>query len=168
MASTRTTTNIVTADDIFFVTSLVKGFDSRPSFILGTRNKPLYEHPYFVWALQYPDGSRYAVRVPDMRNKTRGSVIEQIESDIELLERLARLKFPWSPRPITYSLHFQNHLRFPYMIVTLFDGHPLNWNHTFPAERATRDKILRQLADINFQLMKCTEEKGTSLPFNLT
>jgi hypothetical protein len=94
-----------------------------------------------------------------MQSQKPNVIATAVESEISILVRLARANFLWSPRPITYSLDFNNHLQYPYMILSWIDGKQLKWSDKTPTE-AARDKVLRQLASITFELLRCTAREG--------
>lgn len=151
---------LVTSRRILLVANLINDFDQAPHFILDTDTRPLESGVYDIWVLQFHDGSRVCVRVPvRMRCQKPNVIAKLVESEISILDRLARANFLWSPRPITYSLNFNNHLRYPYMVLSWIDGEPLKWSDKIPA-KAARDKVLRQLASITFELVRCTAREG--------
>lgn len=154
----------INPDDVHFVASLVHGFENAPTFIFESRVYPFRRGPYDAWVFQYPDGSRCAVQVPiHMQNRPRTETESLIEHEVANLEKLAQAQFAWSPRPISYSATFANHLRYPYIITTWIDGRPLEWTDTVP-EIPQRGLVLQQLAGILFELVQCTlqPESGAS------
>lgn len=155
----------INADDVHFVASLVHGLENPPFFILDTRRHPLHRGPYDVWAFQYPNGARYAFQVPiRMQNHPRVEITDLIEQEAANLELLAQAEFDYSPRPVTYSATFANHLRYPYIITSWIDGRPLEWTEKVPIQQSQRTYLLRQVASVLFKLVRCTfqHESGRS------
>lgn len=147
----------INPDDVLFVATLIHGLDKAPSFIYNTRNHPFRWGPFDVYALQYPDGTKYAVKVPtQMADRPRIEISNMIESEAANLEKLALVNFKFAPRPIRFSATFANHLRFPYIITTWIEGKPLVWNDRFPAKEKHRQEVLRYVLVIIYELVRCT------------
>lgn len=150
---------------VLSVATYVQGQDYIPSFILNTRKYPLKRGFYSIYAFQYSDGSRCAVKIPIyMAHKTpqeQSAITATVDAEIATLEYLSKKKFAWSPQPITYSSNFQNPLEFPYMILTWMDGYPLEWNERVPRTLKIRESVLKQVAYIMLDLARVTEERGT-------
>lgn len=153
--------------DVYLVLTLARGDNPPPSFILDTCAHPLNRGPYDVYVLEYPDGSRYAVQIPiRMHGCPRAEIQELIEDEAANLGDLAAAKFPYSPRPVTYSGTYANYLRFPYIIMTFIEGCPLEWSETFPDARV-RQWVLIQLAEIIYELTTCTLQQESGMRFSL-
>lgn len=149
--------------DVYLVLTLALGDNPPPSFILDTRAHPLYRPPYDVYVLQYPDGTRYAVHVPiRMHGCPRTEIQDLIENEAANLEELAQVKFPYSPRPISYSATYVNYLRFPYIVTTFIEGTPLEWTDLTPHQNV-RQWVLIQLAEIIYELTMCTLEHESGM-----
>lgn len=137
------------------------------NFILGTRENPLRRVFYAVYVLQNTDGSKFGVQLPIyMPHSTQEEcdvITTTIEAEITTLVTLQGGKFPWSPRPITYSINFDNPVNFPYMILSWIDGKPMQWNDQIPISSHVRESVSRQLTQIMVRLALVTEKPGTSV-----
>jgi hypothetical protein len=153
---------------VLTVATYVQGQDHIPSFIFKTQKYPLKRGFYSIYALQYPDGSRCAVKIPIyMAHKTQEEqsiIAAAVDAEIATLEYLSSKKFAWSPKAITYSSNFQNPLGFPYMILTWMNGDSLEWNERMPRTLKLRESVLKQVAYIMLDLAMVTEERGTFQP----
>lgn len=150
--------------DLLSVATYVQGPEKVPSFILNTRNHPIRNGFYSIYAFQYPDGSKYAVQLPTYMphesEEERSAISTTIDEEIKTLEHLVNVKFPWSPRPVTYSSNFENVLKFPFMTLSLMHGDHLQWNDQVPADLKVREKVMMQLAHIMIDLARVTEQTG--------
>lgn len=155
----------INPDDVLFVATLIHGLDKAPNFIYGTRKRPHRWGLFDVYALQYPDGTKYALKVPTrMADRSRLEITSMIESEAANLEKLAQAKFHFAPRPITYSASFANHLRFPYIVTTWIEGKPLEWTDTFPAKEEHRQTVMRFIILVIYELVRCTLQHETGTP----
>lgn len=150
--------------DLLSVATYVQGPEKVPSFILNTGNHPIRNGFYSIYAFQYPDGSKYAVQLPTYMphdsEEERSAISSTIDEEIKTLEHLINVKFPWSPRPVTYSSNFENVLKFPFMILSLMHGDHLQWNDQVPTDSKVREKVMMQLAHIMIDLARVTEQTG--------
>jgi hypothetical protein len=48
--------------------------------------------------------------------------------------------------------------QFPYIVSTWIEGTPTKWSDSIPSDWGTRNKFLRQMADITLELADCTQE----------
>ncbi|KAJ5677299.1 uncharacterized protein N7477_002932 [Penicillium maclennaniae] len=141
----------------------------EPRFILRTRDYPLRRGFYAVYVFQYADGSKCAVQLPifmpSSTEEEREAITTTVERETFTLEYLEDRGFPWSPRPITYSVRFDNPVKFPYMLLSWFDGKPMQWEDEIPASLDVREKVSKQLAHIMVDLALATEQhRNPNLP----
>ncbi|KAJ5127350.1 hypothetical protein N7448_008129 [Penicillium atrosanguineum] len=153
--------------NVLAIASNIQCSEHEPRFILGTFNYPLKSGFYAVYVFQYPDGFKCAVQLPTFMpsstEEEREAITTTVEGEISTLAYLKERGFPWSPRPITYSIHFDNLVKFPYMILSWFDGKPMAWNDQIPASLHVREDVSKQLAHIMVDLALATEEHRTSI-----
>ena len=151
--------------NVLGIASEVQCSDHEPRFILGTRDYPLKRGFYAVYVFQYPDGSKCAVQLPifmpSFTEEEREAITTTIEKEISTLAYLKDKGFSWSPRPITYSIQFDNPVKFPYMILSWIDGKPMEWNDQSPGSLDVRENVSKQLARIMVDLALATEQHRT-------
>ncbi|KAI9861204.1 MAG: hypothetical protein M1813_005377 [Trichoglossum hirsutum] len=118
------------------------------SFCFGTADRPLSGKQCLVYAVQFPDGATWAVRVPTQANHLQPeAVTAHVEMEVYILKRVEASGFSRSPRLLGYNSGFDNPLGFP----------------------DTRNKFLRQVADITLELADCTGEwRPTTASTHLT
>ncbi|KAJ5166677.1 uncharacterized protein N7482_005458 [Penicillium canariense] len=147
---------------ILEVAATCRADGSIPSFTAEAGPLPYIGNHYTIYPVQYPDGTRVAVRVPiDIYSRdTLQTMLALMKAEANTLNLLARCKFAWSPRVLYYTTTFDNPLGRPYMVCTWIDGKQLEWSETFPAESENRQKILAQVARIMFDLVVCTQKSG--------
>lgn len=148
----------VSAETVLLIAELHHNSGAKPSFLYGTADHPFSGKQCVIYVLQYPDSSTIAVRVPvHMQSSPHNQITNQTEQEVYILKLLAECGFTWSPRLLRYDSGFDNPLQYPYMILSWINGKPLEWTGSVPAGRA-REKVLRQMANILFELVSCTEE----------
>lgn len=149
----------VSAEAILQVADLHGNGQAKPSLVHGTADRPFSGKQCVIYAVQYPDGTTCAVRVPiHIQTLPHDAITNQTEQEVSILKFLEECGFIWSPRLLAYDSGFDNPLRYPYMILSWVDGKPLQWTDSVPAIRASREKVLQQMATIFFELVSRTEE----------
>jgi hypothetical protein len=129
------------------------------SFCFGTADRPLSGKQCLVYAVQFPDGATWAVRVPTQANHLQPeAVTAHVEMEVYILKRVEASGFSRSPRLLGYNSGFDNPLGFPYIVSTWIEGTTAKWSDSIPSDRDTRNKFLRQVADITLELADCTGE----------
>ncbi|KAH0542351.1 hypothetical protein FGG08_003289 [Glutinoglossum americanum] len=129
------------------------------SFCFGTADRPLSGKQCLIYAVQFPDGATWAVRVPAQANHLPpGAVTAFVEMEVSILKRIETSGFSRSPRLLGYNSGFDNPVGFPYIVSTWVEGTPAEWSDSIPSDRDTRNKFLRQMADITLELADCTQE----------
>lgn len=132
-----------------------------PEFVPGTAEHPLAGGQCTTYGVQFPDGSTSAVRVPlHLQDQSPEFITYLTEQEVSILKRLEECGFVWSPRVLAYDSGFDNLLNYPYMVVSWIEGKPLRWSYSVPASNGIRQKVLRQMATILFELVSCTEVPG--------
>ena len=134
---------------------------SPPDLCFGTDEKPIHVGQCLIYAVRFSDEDIWAVRIPVHQNGTLppSSISGIVEDEMAMLTKLWNLGFRWSPKLIGGDSTFDNSLGHPYLVMTWVHGTSLDWTPSVPADQQTRCKILRQLADIQLDLVYCTMEK---------
>ncbi|SPQ25402.1 10de04a2-fcb5-4ae7-99f3-c83f92eb1240 [Thermothielavioides terrestris] len=150
----------IAPEAILALASHVRNDGSSPAFCFGTEKSPLEGGEAVVYAVRFPDGVTWAVRVPVHAAKSLGpaSLAAFMETQATMLTRLAKSGFRWSPKLVSFDCGFDNHISHPYFVLSWFDGLPLQWTDTYPPEPQVREKILRQIVDIRLELAECTKD----------
>jgi hypothetical protein len=84
-----------------------------------------------------------------------------LQGERDVIKELNKSNFPWAPKYHGSSLTFENPVGFPFITLSWIEGSPLSWTKTNPP-RPTRDKVLRQVAEIQVALIECTKEDSVS------
>jgi hypothetical protein len=147
------------AENIPSVVTGLRTDGTEASFCLGTADHPLSGKQCLIYAVQFPDGATWAVRVPvHASHLPRECITDFVEMEVSILKRLETSGFSWSPRLLGYHSGFDNPIGFPYFVLSWIEGTPLEWSDTIPSHRESRNKILRQMVDIILELADCTME----------
>ncbi|KAK3996890.1 hypothetical protein QBC44DRAFT_316810 [Cladorrhinum sp. PSN332] len=134
---------IFTHADVIEVARILHGDGSIPSFIHGTSTNPLSGKQCVIYALEFPNGDSWAIRIPShMGHLSAPAIANYVETEARILKTLEATGFSFSPRLLSYSSAFDNPIGFPYLVLTWIEGRPLGWTSTVPAQRDIRDKIL--------------------------
>ncbi len=152
--------------DVVEVARMLSVDGSTPSFRHGTATNPLSGKQCVIYALGFPNGDSWAVRIPSHTGHLPAAAIANyVEAEARILKDLEASGFSFSPRLLGYSSAFDNPIGFPYLVLTWIEGRPLEWTSAVPAQRNIRDKILHQMADISLELAlrTCVEETGKML-----
>lgn len=145
------------------ILAIVKALASdgtKASFLHDTGDRPFSGGQCLVYAVQL--GSiACGVRIPVHYNHLPPSAVaECLALEVSVLRSLEARGFAWSPRVLGFDAGFDNPIKFPYVVFSWIDGKLLEWTPTVPQQRHVRDKVLRQMADIVFELVSCTEESS--------
>jgi serine/threonine protein kinase len=143
------------------IPSIVTGLrndGTAASFCLGT-DHTLSGKECVIYAVQFPDAATWAVRVPvHASHLPPESISNFVETEVSILKRLQTSGFSKSPKLLGYNSGFDNPIGFPYLVLSWFEGTPLEWSDTVPPQRERRNKIIRQMVDIILELADCTKE----------
>ncbi|KAH8799692.1 kinase-like domain-containing protein [Xylogone sp. PMI_703] len=151
----------ITAHNVLSIVNNLHPDGLSASFDLNTDIKPLSGKQCSVYAVSFPDGTKWAVRIPVHSSHLHADVISAfIEHEASIIRHLEQGQYAWMPRLVAYSPNFENPIAFPYIILTWIPGNSLQWTDAFPSQRAIRDKILRQIARIMLELAECSQRKG--------
>jgi hypothetical protein len=82
-----------------------------------------------------------------------------------VFREVGRSNFIRAPKLHGSSLKFENRVRFPFLALSWVEESPLPWTYTYPL-RPIRDKVLRQVAQIQVLLIDCTKEIGGMFRFH--
>lgn len=111
-----------------------------------------------VFKVNFQDGETWAIRLPisprDPRPEFSTSLVE---AEARVLKELETKGFQWSPKLHGYSSTFDNPIGHPFLAMSWIPGNKLIWTEDFPAQ-PLRDKILKQVAEIQTSLIECTKE----------
>jgi hypothetical protein len=142
-------------DLVLYVAADCRNFVSKPPVFVPDEPAPYFGGHFAYWPVVFPDGVRVMVKAPILvpREEDKTYLMRMMKAEIELLESLEKGGFPWSPRLLYHTMDDDNPLGRPYMIHTLFPGKRMQWSDTFPAEKADREKVLAQIARLNFDLL---------------
>ncbi|KAF1817062.1 hypothetical protein P152DRAFT_504466 [Eremomyces bilateralis CBS 781.70] len=121
-----------------------------------------------VYKVDFLNGESWAICLPiHVRSDSQDTIISLLRSERNIFQELGEKGFPWAPKPRGSILTFENLVGFPFLALVWIEGSPLSWSTTYPP-RPVRDKVLRQVAEIQLSLIECTGENGgTATPFFL-
>jgi len=115
-----------------------------------------------IFKVDFSNGESWSVRIPiHIQCNSQDTVISLLQGEQRLLQELGSRDFPWVPKHHGSSLTFENLVGFPFMALSWIEGSPLSWTTTDPP-RPVRDKVLRQVAEIQLTLIECTKEDSVS------
>lgn len=149
------------SSDILAIASTLRGDGDPASLCFGTDEKPILVWQSLVYAVGFRDSKDvWAVRVPTYsKSDVKADLISELVSyEMVTLTRLSDIQFRWSPRLIGGDASFDNSIQHPYLVLTWIPGTPLEWTPAIPAQQEQRHKVLRQLVDIQLELVGCTKE----------
>lgn len=88
------------------------------------------------YAVQFPDATTWAVRVPvRVSHLPPDSITVIVEMEVSILKRLQTSGFSKSPRLLGYDSGFDNPIGYPYLVLSWFEGTQLEWSDTAPPQR---------------------------------
>ncbi|KAK3938555.1 kinase-like domain-containing protein [Diplogelasinospora grovesii] len=154
------------------VTATEGSYSERPGRFRPDGETPVLDEDHFdgaqcrVFKVTFSDGESWAIRMPiHMTGLAQQNVIAIMQGEVTMLQQLERSGFRWSPRIQGVSLTFDNETGYPFMALRWIPGSCLSWSPDHPG-RDIRDKVLRQLAAIQLELVGCTiEDKGSASEF---
>ncbi|KAI0154380.1 hypothetical protein GGR57DRAFT_113311 [Xylariaceae sp. FL1272] len=129
----------------------------------STSNKSSLDPIDRTYGVEFPNGDAWAVRLPWLGtpNLDAGSVMDLVKHEMDILRDLKVSGFRWSPRLIGGDITFQNPMKHPYLVVTWIHGRHLEWTQNYPPKQDQRDKVLRQLVDIQLEMISSTTRPNT-------
>jgi aminoglycoside phosphotransferase (APT) family kinase protein len=105
---------------------------------------------------------KLVLRVPiHMQSDSHQAITRVVEDEHNVLQELNKANFAWAPKLHGSSFTFENLIGFPFMALSWIEGSTLLWTMTDPP-RPVRDKVLRQIAEIQMALIECTKEDRMS------
>ncbi|KAL2128746.1 hypothetical protein VTI74DRAFT_8703 [Chaetomium olivicolor] len=151
-----TTDASISPDKILALASAIRKDGTSPTFSFGTNTKPFDAGECQVYAVAFPDDVTWAVRVPAQAGKclTPTALAFFVDAQAKMLAKLDDAGFRWSPKLIYHDTSFHNLIGHPYLVVSWFPGTALEWTDTVPSKPADREKILRQVVDIQLDLVE--------------
>lgn len=115
-----------------------------------------------IFKAVFPDGESWSIRVPiHMRGSSQDTIISILQGEQDVLQRIKSTGFPWAPKHHGSNFTFENEVGFPFLVLSWVEGCPLRWTTSCPP-RQIRDKILRQVAEIQLSLIECTKDNSKS------
>lgn len=78
-----------------------------------------------------------------------------------MLKSIPEKGFAWSPKLYVVGLSFDNPIKYPFLAQEWTEGSSMDWTDSTP-ERKTREKVLRQVAEIQQSLLFLTLETSTT------
>src|SRR4051794_19119333 len=108
---------VFTHADVVKVARMLRVDGIEPSFRHGTATNPLSGKQCVIYALGFPNGDSWAVRIPlHMRHLPAEALANYIETEARILKDLEATGFSFSPRLLGYSSTFNNPIGFPYLV----------------------------------------------------
>ncbi|CAJ2502268.1 Uu.00g096620.m01.CDS01 [Anthostomella pinea] len=160
------------APKVLAVVAPLRKDGALPSFCFGTDEKPIDVGQCQIYAVKFPNGETWAIRIPVHAGSTLtpNGLSSIVEDEIVTLTRMSDSGIRWSPRLIGGDHGIDNGLGHPYLALSWIPGTVLEWSSTQPAKPEQRQKVLHQLVDIQLELAQCTKESrpGTSATRYLT
>jgi hypothetical protein len=152
------------SDAILRLASAVRNDGSAASFCFGGDEKPFDSGHSRVYAVKFPDDVIWAIHVPvgAATSLTAESLSSFVEAQATTLTKLDKSGFRWSPKLIHHDAGQDNLLKHPYLVLSWFPGKKLEWTDTAPSNPQHRQKILRQMVNIQLELAGCTKEWRTN------
>jgi hypothetical protein len=115
-----------------------------------------------IFKVDFSNGESWSIRVPiHVKSDSEETIVRVLQGEQNVLQELGKRNFPWAPKHHGSSFTFENLVGFPFMALSWIEGSPLLWNITHPP-RLVRDKVLRQIAEIQMALIECTKEDRES------
>lgn len=145
--------------DILALASSIRSDGAWPTLCFGTDVSPFHGDNSLIYALRFPDDVAWAfhVFVQDGTNSTADSVASLTQSQATMLTTLRESGFQRSPKLIHHDPGHDNPIKAPYLVLSWIPGTALEWTDTSPPEPQYREKILRQITNIQLELADCTK-----------
>jgi hypothetical protein len=113
-----------------------------------------------IFKVDFPCGESWSIRIPiHAQSDSRDTIIHMLQREEYVFQELGHRNFPWAPKQHGSSLTFDNRVGYPFIALSWVAGSPLLWTRTDPPRRE-RDKVLRQIAEIQVTLIECTKGDG--------
>ncbi|KAK7422652.1 hypothetical protein QQX98_001440 [Neonectria punicea] len=156
----------ISAANLLAVASALRGDGAPAQLCFGTEDAPIQDGQSWIYAVQFPDATAWAFRMfaPTTGGFTPASISSIVREEMRVLGVLQNAGFRWSPKLIGGDHSFENTIGRPYLVVSWIPGTALDWSPSIPADHQVRRKVLRQLLDIQLELVNLTKESrpGTS------
>ncbi|KAH8198648.1 hypothetical protein TruAng_007189 [Truncatella angustata] len=148
----------MTLSKVLAVAISLRDDGATPAFCNGTDTSPISVGACQIYVVKFTDGTTWAVRIPRHTNShlPPDSISTIVEVEMRTLAELSQAGFHWSPRLIGGDASFNNPIGHPYLVVNWVHGSVLKWTDTTPHQQ--REKILRQLVDIQLELLNRTKK----------
>lgn len=116
-----------------------------------------------IFKVHFLDGETWSVRIPiHAQSDSQDAIIGILRGELDVLQEIQEIGasgFPWAPRLHGFSSTFKNSVGCPFIVLSWIEGSPLLWTADYPP-RLVRNKILRQVAEIQMSLIECTKENS--------
>ncbi|KAM3471273.1 hypothetical protein MY8738_009396 [Beauveria namnaoensis] len=113
---------------------------------------------YHVFRVSFSDMPSVCLRVEHARHEDAPqAIIDRVEGERRMYERLGKVDFHWSTRLVGASLSFANPIGYPFLVLDFAGEERLRWTDEVPRQPA-RAALLRRLAEIQMQLVQRTLE----------
>ncbi|KAK7422038.1 hypothetical protein QQZ08_009687 [Neonectria magnoliae] len=146
--------------NLLAVASELRGDGAPAQLCFGTEDAPIQDGQSWIYAVQFPDATTWAFRMfaPTTGGFTPDSISSIVKDEMRFLGILQNAGFRWSPKLIGGDHSFKNTIGRPYLVVSWIPGTALDWSPSIPADHQVRRKVLRQLLDIQLELVNLTKE----------
>ncbi|KAM0285964.1 hypothetical protein ACHAQH_001152 [Verticillium albo-atrum] len=152
----------ITKASLLELASSLRSDGTAAQFTLGTDEKPICDGQCQIYVVNFTDDdtTTWAIRVyaPMAGSLARSSVTSIVDNEMTVLKKLETSGFRWSPRLVGGDQSFNNSLGYPYLILKWFPGTALKWSASNAVDPQQRQKVLRQLLDIQLELAEATRE----------
>jgi hypothetical protein len=140
---------------VLYAAADCRNFISMPPSFVPDEPTPYVKRQFAFWSVVFPDGVRVIVMtpLPTLTEEDKRNIKAVMTTECDMLQKLGNRGFPWSPRLLYHTFDDTNALGEPYMVYTMPPGKRLQWSDTFPAEKVGREKVLAQIARMNFDLL---------------
>ncbi|KAK4144498.1 uncharacterized protein C8A04DRAFT_36498 [Dichotomopilus funicola] len=145
--------------DILALASALRNDRTWPSLCFGTDVRPFMGGGSLIYALRFPDEVAWAFHVfaQDDTSSTADSVASLAQSQATTFTVLHESGFQRSPKLIHHDVGHNNPIKAPYLVLSWIPGTALEWTDTSPSEPQCREKIMRQVVNIQLELAECTK-----------
>ncbi|KAF2274411.1 uncharacterized protein EI97DRAFT_128266 [Westerdykella ornata] len=119
-----------------------------------------------IFKVDFSEGESWSIRIPiHVQSDSQETIASLLRHERDVLEELDRGGFHWAPKHRGSSFTFDNLVGFPFLALSWIEGSPLTWSTTDPP-RPVRDKVLRQVAEVQMAIIECSKEnKGTATQY---
>ena len=158
----------VSSSSILAVASALRSDGTSASLCFGTDKAPIQDGQCQIYAVRFSGddgggdgGDAWAVRIPVYESLPPASITSIVQDEVDVMKKLNDAGFHWSPKLIGSDSGFSNPIGHPYLVMNWVPGDALQWTATAPAVE-NRNKILRQLVQIQLELVNCTQESRST------